>query len=227
VPLPQEDGTTLLPTEITQSRIRVINAVNEEEPLDFWIGEQLTASGLQPRTSTPYLQVPFSVLPIRIFNPRLGLDVDNSELRLLTVGDFSVFLFGTSLNPNNIAISDNAIPDENVVPTVRVINLSLSPSVVVGLLQGAPTDPLTPPNETAPSIQIGAQYRIGSVRTFAASELLAMQPGVSDLIISDGRTATEAVRLRSVTLTPTQHYDLVVTYLRETDEIRAWLLPYR
>jgi hypothetical protein len=230
-PLEVSNEVAALPTDLNATpdipiRVRIVNALDGAFPIDFILNSETLASNLPYGQATDYFEVIPASLPLTIFQTGNPTPIAQSELRLATGGRYTLYVYGVTENVVTRAFSDEAIAIQDNWLTIRLVNLSLDETVGVGLLTYEATDPLTPASTPAPSIPLGLSYLIARTDPNSISPPAIAFEGVQDLIVSDNRTGVIGNRIRSYNLMLGNHYDVVVTYLFNTNEIRAFVLQY-
>ncbi|MBC8100269.1 MAG: DUF4397 domain-containing protein, partial [Armatimonadetes bacterium] len=214
-------------TPIPRTRIRVVNALYEQLPFDFVANGEIVATNLGYGQASALVELgDFITVPVSIAQPGASVPLIQRDLRLLEVGDYSVYVYGAVGDVSMIAFSDQGLALGSAPPSARVINLAGDASITLGLADAEATDPNTPSGGTAPGIPIGTLLLLQNIGVQSVSPQIPTFGGVRDLIVVDQRTNTEAARFRSFNFVSSTHYDVVVTYLPLEGVLRAFILPY-
>lgn len=224
VDVPQ-DGSEAQFTPSPNTRIRVVNVNDDGLTVDFTAEGLNVAEGLGFGESSGFTEVQTGTFPITVRQSGGELMLLERDLRLSSGGDITVVLYGPSDSLRVMTISEAAGMGSDSESTLRFINASVDETVPLGLIVAEASAP--PQGDSGQSsVPISSTYLIDSQEPLSVSQVIPIPLPSADFIISDNRSNLIGTRIYNMTLEEGIHYDIVATYLPETDAIRAVMVAY-
>jgi hypothetical protein len=215
-----------------QAQIHFINAITNQIPLDFRLNDSIVANVTYGQGSE-FVTAAAGAATITVTSEGSDIVLQVVDDTLESGEHYTVVAYGTDENDVRLMlISDAALIFDGRSPYLRLINVSLSNDVSIGL--GFSTQDPTPqpgvtiePNQDLRrSIPGGIQQLVENILGGTVSPVILMPTGIFDMEILDTATNQLATTVLNVNLEADRHYDIIAYEEQDTTRILAFVVQY-
>lgn len=217
------------------ARLRLVNALSSQEPVDVWVNDVLLASQLRYASTSPLttlaqrsavIAARFSDQPDRLAEIETALEAGAA---------YTAIVYGTAAETRLLILPDSDLTFDRTSAHVRFINTSLESDTVLGMGFSAPDnsglEALDAPRLSMEgfgrrSIPAGVQRIVNSLSGGSASRTILMPFGLFDIDLFDPAAVQLVGAIPGVKFEAGAHYDIIAYQEADTDQVRAFLLRY-
>ncbi len=220
-----EAMTPTLPT-----RVRLINAISDGQTVNFYIDDVLAAADIARQSSSSMIITESGSHVLTVRDSATNTLLARDERFYDPSNDYTAIVFGqTTSSIDMTVIDDRDIKNYPARPSIRLINVSIGPNVLLGAGFSPPE-----PNPFQP--QAGDGFRLPvplgitplseNIEPLYGSRLQYVLPGIYHLRVIDNLTSRLALTIPFVELQEGLHYDIIAYQRVDSPQVEGFIIPY-
>jgi hypothetical protein len=239
-------GDEPVPTLAAPTNIRLVNALADGAPLDYFV------DGLQAASSLEYAQItaPIAITAgshlITVKVSGQTREIASLNVDLMSVSDYTIYTYGSDPTLADMMFTQNPdLVENNSGAYVRLVNANTDDNILfdlayaeVGRSFAAPTvDPYADPNRegSVSSSAIGAREPLYGGAIIVASDVhgghfshtIALPSMAADFFVIDSSVDMVAAKFFSLQLEPGSQYDVIAYQSSSSDTVIAVAILYK